>query len=66
MRGPGTTSRSGARRLLDPDEEVLEVLPAIYDRVQAETMGMFTRTRDWWKVRRLRQRQPGAVGQMRS
>ena len=47
----------GQARLLDPDEGV-EVLPPIYDRVQAETTGMFTRTRDWWQVRRLRQR-PG-------
>jgi predicted acetyltransferase len=47
----------GQARLLDPDERV-QVLPAIYDRVQAETTGMFTRTRDWWQVRRLRQR-PG-------
>ena len=47
----------GHARLLDPDERV-EVLPPIYDRVQAETTGMFTRTRDWWQVRRLRQR-PG-------
>ena len=47
----------GQARLLDPDDRV-EVLPAIYDRVQAETTGMFTRTRDWWQVRRLRTR-PG-------
>ena len=47
----------GQARLLDPDERV-EVSRAIYDRVQAETPGMFTRTRDWWQVRRLRQR-PG-------
>jgi predicted acetyltransferase len=45
----------GQARLLEPDERV-EVLPAIYDRVQAETTGMFTRTREWWQVRRLRQR----------
>ena len=35
-----------------------DVLPGIYDRVQAETVGMFTRSRDWWEVRRLSQR-PG-------
>src|SRR3954452_8738576 len=45
----------GQARLLEPDER-LEVLPGIYDRVQAETTGMFTRSRDWWEVRRLRQR----------
>jgi predicted acetyltransferase len=48
----------GAARLLDTDDELLEVVPGIYDRVQAETVGMFTRTRDWWEVRRLSQR-PG-------
>ncbi len=47
----------GQARLLDPDERV-DVLPPIYDRVQAETTGMFTRTHEWWQVRRLRQR-PG-------
>ena len=44
----------------------VEVLPAIYDRVQAETPGMFTRSRDWWQVRRLRQRPGKPAGQMRS
>jgi predicted acetyltransferase len=47
----------GRARLLEPDE-LLEVLPGIYEQVQAETTGMFTRTCDWWQVRRLRQR-PG-------
>jgi predicted acetyltransferase len=40
---------------------VLEVVPGIYDRVQAGTTGMFTRTLDWWQVRRLSQR-PGSRG----
>jgi predicted acetyltransferase len=48
----------GAARLLETDDELLEVVPGIYDRVQAETVGMFTRSRDWWDVRRLSQR-PG-------
>jgi predicted acetyltransferase len=43
----------GQARILDGDEEALELLPPIYDRVQAETVGMLTRTADWWKVRRL-------------
>jgi predicted acetyltransferase len=51
----------GDARLLETDEEVLEVVPGIYDRVQAETVGMFTRSRDWWEVRRLSQR-PGSRG----
>ena len=48
----------GEARLLDSEDEVLEVVPGIYDRVQAETAGMFTRSREWWQVRRLRVR-PG-------
>jgi predicted acetyltransferase len=48
----------GTARLLDTDDELFEVVPGIYDRVQAETVGMFTRTRDWWEVRRLSSR-PG-------
>jgi predicted acetyltransferase len=52
----------GTARLLETDEEVLEVLPGIYDRVQAETVGMLTRSRDWWKVRRLTRR-PGRGGE---
>jgi predicted acetyltransferase len=51
----------GQARLLDTDEETLEVLPGIYDRVQAETVGMLTRTPDWWRVRRLHRR-PGQPG----
>jgi len=51
----------GAARLLETDDEVLEVMPGIYDRVQADTVGMFTRSRDWWQVRRLSQR-PGSRG----
>src|SRR3954467_4625995 len=51
----------GQARILDGEEETLELLPGIYDRVQAETVGMFTRTPDWWKVRRLHQR-PGRPG----
>jgi len=51
----------GQARLLESDEEALELLPAIYDRVQGQTVGMFTRTPDWWRVRRLRER-PGQSG----
>ena len=47
----------GTARLLDTDDELLDVVPGIYDRAQAETVGMFTRSRDWWEVRRLSQRQ---------
>jgi predicted acetyltransferase len=55
----------GQARLLDTEEEALELLPGIYDRVQAETVGMFSRTLDWWRARRLHER-PGRGGkQMR-
>lgn len=43
----------GQARILDGEEETLELLPPVYDRVQAETVGMLSRTPDWWKVRRL-------------
>jgi predicted acetyltransferase len=33
-------------------EQALDLFPVIYDRARAETPGMFTRTRDWWEVRR--------------
>lgn len=56
----------GQARLLDTEEEALELLPGIYDRVQAETVGMFTRTPDWWRVRRFHQSFGAAGGkQMR-
>jgi predicted acetyltransferase len=51
----------GQVRILDGEEETLELLPGIYDRVQAETPGMFTRTPEWWQVRRLHQG-PGRPG----
>ena len=49
----------GQARILDGEEQTLEVLPPIYERIQAETVGMFTRTEDWWKVRRLSPRRSG-------
>ena len=48
----------GTARLLESEDELLDLLPGIYDRVQAQSVGMFTRSRDWWRVRRLRER-PG-------
>jgi predicted acetyltransferase len=51
----------GRARILESEEATLELLPPIYDRVQSETVGMLTRTADWWKVRRLFQR-PGRSG----
>jgi predicted acetyltransferase len=55
----------GQARLLETEEDVLELLPGIYDRVQAETVGMFTRTPDWWRVRRLAHRSRQGGQQMR-
>ena len=49
----------GEARLLESEDEVLEVVPGVYDRVQAGTTGMFTRSREWWKVRRLHSRPGG-------
>ena len=51
----------GQARILDGEKEALELLPPIYDRVQAETVGMLSRTPDWWKVRRFYRnpRRPG-------
>jgi predicted acetyltransferase len=40
-------------RLLDADE-AYEMIPPIYDRVRAETPGMFSRSESWWRRRRLR------------
>jgi predicted acetyltransferase len=44
--------RRGRVRLVDL-EEALELVPPIYERVAAETPGMFTRTREWWEARTL-------------
>ncbi|MDQ4095066.1 MAG: GNAT family N-acetyltransferase [Actinomycetota bacterium] len=42
----------GRTRLLSHDE-ALKVLPLVYDRVQAETPGMFARSPEWWDRHRL-------------
>ena len=42
----------GRIRLVDL-AEALELLPRVYDRVAAETPGMFARTREWWEARTL-------------
>jgi predicted acetyltransferase len=47
-----TPSPQGRARIVS-QEEALELMPPIYDRVAAETPGMFTRSRDWWEVRKL-------------
>jgi predicted acetyltransferase len=44
--------RQGRFRFLEPDD-ALPVLSEIYERVAAETPGMFRRTREWWEVRLL-------------
>jgi predicted acetyltransferase len=51
----------GRARILEDEDEALEVLPPIYDRIQPETVGMLTRTHGWWKARRF-YRRPGQVG----
>ena len=42
--------RKGTVRIVGHDE-ALTVCPPVYDRVCAETPGMFARTREWWKSR---------------
>ena len=48
----------GQARLLDPDEGVEVAAAGSTTAFRPRRSGMFTRTRDWWQVRRLRQR-PG-------
>jgi predicted acetyltransferase len=43
-------SAAGTVRLLR-DEEARERLPAVYERVRAQTPGMYARTADWWELR---------------
>ncbi len=47
-------------RLVSRDD-ALDLFPQVYDRVCAETPGMFRRSRDWWEIRRMsaRSRQSG-------
>lgn len=40
----------GTARLV-PRDEALRLFPRVYDRVQAQTPGMFARSRDWWSSR---------------
>ena len=47
----GAGEPEGVARLVGEDE-AKKLFPQIYDRVQAETPGMFTRTPEWWDVRR--------------
>ena len=42
----------GAIRLVGHDE-ALQLLPALYERVAADTPGMFGRTPEWWETRSL-------------
>jgi predicted acetyltransferase len=49
----GTPPRSGQVRLLEHDE-ALKSFPGLFDRVRNATPGFYSRSRDWWEVRRLR------------
>jgi predicted acetyltransferase len=55
----------GRARILEGEEEALEVLPPIYDRVRAQTVGMFTRTPAWWRARRFSGFRPADGQQVR-
>ena len=48
----GSPKPVGRTRML-ADEKAIDVLADVYDRVCAETPGMFERTRDWWEAHRL-------------
>jgi predicted acetyltransferase len=43
----------GTMRLVDQDE-AMRTFPAVYDKVRAETPGMFRRSEPWWRHRNLR------------
>src|SRR5206468_2931578 len=43
---------AGETRLVSR-EEALELIPPVYERVAAETPGMFARTHTWWETRTL-------------
>jgi predicted acetyltransferase len=52
----------GQARMLGTEEEALELLPPVYDRVRAQTPGMFTRTPEWWRARRFGRQGPSPGG----
>jgi predicted acetyltransferase len=51
--GLRTPQAEGARTRLVSLEDAKTIVPPIYDRVRAETPGMFERNADWWEVRNL-------------
>ncbi|HEX7880800.1 MAG TPA: GNAT family N-acetyltransferase [Candidatus Eisenbacteria bacterium] len=53
--------RRGVTRIVS-DEEALEPFASIYERVRREQPGMFSRTADWWKLRRLADTERGRAG----
>lgn len=56
-----TTDARGKVRFLTV-EEAAKTLPAIYDRVQLRTPGMYRRSHDWWVWHRLRDREHERAG----
>jgi predicted acetyltransferase len=49
--------RRGRVRFVEP-EEALELFPPIWEAVRVERPAMFARSRDWWELRVLRDRDP--------
>lgn len=45
--------REGVARFVDADE-ALELFPPVWDAVMEQRPGLFARTRDWWRLRPLR------------
>lgn len=43
---------AGVARLVETEDEALALFAPVYDRVRARTVGMFTRTAEWWHARR--------------
>ena len=48
----GLPEREGRMRMVDQDE-ALRVFPGVYERVRRSQVGFLSRSRDWWKLRRL-------------
>jgi predicted acetyltransferase len=59
---PLRASAPPAKIRLVSEAEALEVIPGLYDEVRPEQPGMFARSRAWWEVRTLSDREPRRQG----
>jgi predicted acetyltransferase len=53
-------AEAAAQARLVSHEDALDLFPAVYDEVRADTPGMFARSRAWWEIRRLTARRDAA------